>query len=386
MNDEETVALVAGGHTFGKAHGAGEPHHVGKEPEGADILEQGLGWRSSYETGMAGHTITSGLEGAWKPNPTTWDNGYFDTLFKYEWELTKSPAGAQQWRPKCGAGSTTVVDAHDPAKFHAPMVSTADLALRMDPAYEKIDRHFHANPAGFADAFARAWFKLTHRDMGPISRYLGKLVPGEALLWQDPIPKIDHPVVNGPDIALLKAKVLSSGLSIGQLVATAWASASTFRGSDKRGGANGARICLAPQKNWAVNQPAELARVLAKLRQIQIDFNETADGGRRISMADPIVLAGGTAIELAARKGRVNATVHFEPGRTDATREQTDVDSFAVLEPKADSFRNYLATGLPEVAAAELLVDKAWTAPGRVDNLSLSLDCPWSGRQPVPIL
>ena len=359
MNDEETVALTAGGHTFGKAHGAGPASHVGKEPEGADILDQGLGWKSSYASGMAGHTITSGIEGAWKPNPTTWDNGYFDTLFKYDWELTKSPAGAHQWRPKGGAGSDTVVDAHDPSKFHAPMMTTADLALRMDPAYEKISRRFHANPAEFADAFARAWFKLTHRDMGPVSRYLGKLVPKEELIWQDPVPEVDHPLVDAADIAALKAQVLASGLSTAQLVSTAWASASTFRGSDKRGGANGARIRLAPQKEWAVNQPAELSRVLAKLEDVRQAFNASAAGGKKISLADLIVLAGGAAVEAAAKQAGTDVTVPFHPGRTDATQEQTDVESFAVLEPLADGFRNYLAPGVPEASAAERLVDKA---------------------------
>ncbi|MDR7336043.1 catalase/peroxidase HPI [Roseateles asaccharophilus] len=359
MNDEETVALVAGGHTFGKAHGAGPDSHLGKEPEGADILEQGLGWRSSFESGMAGHAITSGLEGAWKPNPTTWDNGYFDTLFKYEWELTKSPAGAHQWRPKGGAGATTVVDAHDPKKFHAPMMSTADLALRFDPAYEKISRRFHANPAEFADAFARAWFKLTHRDMGPRARYLGKLVPKEELIWQDPIPKADHALVDDKDVAALKAKLLDSGLSISQLVSTAWASASTFRGSDRRGGANGARIRLAPQKDWEVNQPAELAKVLAKLEGVQKEFNASASGGKRISLADLIVLGGSAAVEAAAKQGGFDVRVPFRAGRGDATQAQTDVDSFAVLEPQADGFRNHLRKGLPAASAAERLVDKA---------------------------
>jgi catalase-peroxidase len=359
MNDEETVALVAGGHTFGKAHGAGDPKHVGKEPEGADILEQGLGWKSSYASGMAGHTITSGLEGAWKPNPTTWDMGYFDTLFKYDWELTKSPAGAHQWRPKGGAGNDTVVDAHDPTKFHAPMMSTADLALRFDPVYEKISRRFHANPAEFADAFARAWFKLTHRDMGPISRYLGKLVPKEELIWQDPVPRVDHALVDAADIAALKAKLLASGLTVQQLVSTAWASASTFRGSDKRGGANGARIRLAPQKEWAVNQPAELSRVLAKLEDVRKAFNASAAGGKKISLADLIVLGGSAGVEAAAKQGGFDISVPFRPGRTDATQDQTDVESFAPLEPRADGFRNYLAPGLPEASAAERLVDKA---------------------------
>jgi catalase-peroxidase len=359
MDDEETVALVAGGHTFGKAHGAGPASHVGKEPEGADLLEQGLGWRSSYASGMAGHTITSGLEGAWKPKPTTWDNGYFDTLFKYDWELTKSPAGAHQWRPKGGAGSDTVVDAHDPTKFHAPMMSTADLALRMDPAYEKISRRFHANPAEFADAFARAWFKLTHRDMGPIVRYLGKLVPKEELIWQDPIPAVNHALIDASDIAALKAQLLNSGLTTAQLVSTAWASAASFRGSDMRGGANGARIRLAPQKNWAVNQPAELAKILPKLEAVQQAFNASATRGKRVSLADVIVLGGAAAVEAAAKQAGVDISVPFHPGRMDATQDQTDVASFAALEPKADGFRNYLAPGLPEASAAELLVDRA---------------------------
>ena len=359
MNDEETVALVAGGHTFGKAHGAGPASHVGKEPEAADLCEQGLGWRSSYESGMAGHTITSGIEGAWKPNPTTWDNGYFDTLFKYDWELTKSPAGAHQWVPKGGAGANDVVDAHDPTKFHAPMMTTADLALRIDPAYEKISRRFHANPAEFADAFARAWFKLTHRDMGPIARYLGKLVPKEALIWQDPIPPVDHALVDAQDVAKLKAQLLGSGLSGAQLVRTAWASASTFRGSDKRGGANGARIRLAPQKDWEVNQPAELAQVLAKLGAVQQQFNASAAGGKKVSLADLIVLGGSAAVEAAAKQGGFDITVPFRPGRMDATQAQTDVESFAVLEPQADGFRNHLRQGLPAAKAPERLVDKA---------------------------
>ncbi|RTL35491.1 MAG: catalase/peroxidase HPI [Burkholderiales bacterium] len=359
MDDEETVALIAGGHTFGKAHGAADPGHVGREPEGADITEQGLGWKNSYASGVAGHAITSGLEGAWKPHPTTWDNGYFETLFKYEWELTKSPAGAHQWVPKDGAGAGTVVDAHDPTKFHAPIMSTADLALRADPAYEKISRRFLADPAAFADAFARAWFKLTHRDMGPVTRYLGPLVPKETLIWQDPIPAVDHPLINAADIAALKAQVLASGLTTAQLVSTAWASAASFRGSDKRGGANGARIRLAPQKDWAVNQPAQLATVLAKLEALQQQFNASAGDRRRVSMADLIVLAGGAAVEAAARQAGVDIAVPFHPGRTDASQDQTDVASFAPLEPRADGFRNYLAPGLPEAAAAELLVDKA---------------------------
>ena len=358
MNDEETVALVAGGHTFGKAHGAGAPHLVGAEPEGAGLEEQGLGWRNAYESGVGTHATTSGLEGAWKPNPTQWDNGYFDTLFGYEWELTKSPAGAHQWRPKGGAGADTVVDAHDPSRRHAPMMSTADLALRFDPVYEKISRRFHANPAEFADAFARAWFKLTHRDMGPRARYLGKLVPEETLIWQDPLPAVDHPLVDEQDVAALKQQVLASGLSIAQLVRTAWASASTFRGSDKRGGANGARIRLAPQKDWAVNRPAELAQVLSRLEAIREAFNASQSGGKRISLADLIVLAGNAAVEAAAERADVELKLPFAPGRTDASQQQTDVASFAVLEPLADGFRNHAKPGF-ESSAAELLLDKA---------------------------
>ncbi len=359
MNDEETVALVAGGHTFGKTHGAGDPgQYVGPEPEGAGIEEQGLGWKNSLGQGKGAHTITSGLEGAWKPNPTTWDNGYFETLFGYEWVLTKSPAGAHQWTPTDPAAATTVVDAHDPNKRHAPMMSTADMALRMDPAYEKISRHFMQNPKEFADAFARAWFKLTHRDMGPIARYLGPLVPKEELIWQDPIPAVDHPLINEQDVAALKSKVLASGLSISQLVSTAWASASTFRGSDRRGGANGARIRLAPQKDWAVNQPAELAQVLQTLEGVQKDFNGAQTGGKQVSLADLIVLGGSAAIEAAAKKGGFDVTVPFSPGRMDASQAQTDVESFAVLEPAADGFRNHVSQG-HEAAVAELLVDKA---------------------------
>jgi len=358
MNDEETVALVAGGHTFGKAHGAGDPSNVGREPEGAGVELQGLGWANKLGGGHGAHAITSGIEGAWKPNPTTWDNGYFETLFGYEWELTKSPAGAHQWRPKGGAGANTVVDAHDPSKRHAPMMTTADMALRMDPAYEKISRRFLQNPAEFADAFARAWYKLTHRDMGPRPRYLGKLVPQETLIWQDPIPAVDHAPVNDADIAALKAQVLAAGLSIAQLVSTAWASASTFRGSDKRGGANGARIRLAPQKEWRVNQPAELGPVLAKLEGVRKAFNAGAAGGRKISLADLIVLAGGAAIEAAAKKAGQPVTVPFAPGRMDASQDQTDVESFAVLEPVADGFRNYVLQGL-EATAPERLIDKA---------------------------
>ena len=358
MDDEETVALVAGGHTFGKAHGAGDPKHVGPEPEAAGIEAQGLGWINDMGTGKGGDTITSGVEGAWKPNPTTWDNGYFETLFGYEWVLTKSPAGAQQWTPKDPAAQTTVVDAHDPSKRHAPMMTTADMALRMDPAYEKISRRFLENPKVFADAFARAWFKLTHRDMGPRFRYLGALVPKEVLIWQDPVPAVDHTLIDATDIAALKAKVLASGLSVAQLVNTAWASASTFRGSDKRGGANGARIRLEPQKHWAVNQPAELATILSKLEAIQKDVNGSATGGKKVSLADLIVLGGCAAVEAAAKKAGHDVTVPFTPGRTDATQEQTDVHSFAVLEPQADGFRNYARKGL-ESSAAELLIDKA---------------------------
>jgi catalase-peroxidase len=358
MNDEETVALVAGGHTFGKAHGAGDPAHVGREPEGAGIEEQGLGWKNSLGSGRGVHTITSGIEGAWTPNPIKWDNGYFETLFGYEWELTKSPAGAYQWKPRDPAAATTVPDAHDPSRRHAPMMTTADMALRMDPTYEKISRRFMQNPQQLHDAFARAWFKLTHRDMGPRSRYLGKLVPKEDLIWQDPIPAVDHALVDEQDIASLKTKVLASGLSISQLVSTAWASAASFRGSDKRGGANGARIRLAPQKDWEVNQPAELAKILPKLEAIRDEFNGAQSGGKKISLADLIVLGGGAAVEAAARKAGVEVKVPFSPGRTDATQAQTDVASFAVLEPLVDGFRNYARKG-SEGAAAELLVDKA---------------------------
>jgi catalase-peroxidase len=355
MSDEETVALVAGGHTFGKAHGAGDPGLVGREPEGADIEEQGFGWINKFGSGKGVHTTTSGIEGAWTPTPTTWDMSYFETLFGYEWELTKSPAGAQQWKPKDPAAATTVPDAHDPSKRHAPMMTTADMAMRMDPAYEKISRRFMANPQEFHDAFARAWFKLTHRDMGPRARYLGKLVPSEVLIWQDPVPAVDHPLIDAQDIAALKAKVLASGLSVSQLVTTAWASAASFRGSDKRGGANGARIRLAPQKDWEVNQPAELGKVLATLESIQKDFNA---GGKKVSLADLIVLAGGAAVEAAAKLAGHDITVPFTPGRTDASQDQTDVESFAVLEPQADGFRNYVKKGL-ESAQAELLIDKA---------------------------
>jgi catalase-peroxidase len=358
MNDEETVALVAGGHTFGKAHGAGPESHMGREPEGAAIEEQGLGWKSSFRSGKGADTITSGIEGAWKPNPTKWDMGYFDMLFGYEWELTKSPAGAHQWVAKNVKPEHMIPDAHDPSKKHPPMMTTADLSLRFDPAYEKISRRYHKDPAAFADDFARAWFKLTHRDMGPRARYLGKLVPKEALIWQDPVPAVDHPLVNEQDVAALKAKVMASGLSTSQLVRTAWASAATFRGSDKRGGANGARIRLAPQKDWEVNQPAELASVLSKLEAIQKEFSDAQSGGKKISLADLIVLGGCAAVEAAAKKGGVDVKVPFSPGRTDATQAQTDADSFAVLEPMADGFRNYVRKGL-EGSAAELLVDKA---------------------------
>ena len=358
MNDEETVALVAGGHTFGKAHGAGDPKLVGQEPEGASIEEQGLGWINKLGTGKGVHTTTSGIEGAWKPNPTKWDNGYFDMLFGYEWTLTKSPAGAHQWTPSNCKPEHMIPDAHDKSKRHPPMMTTADLSLRFDPAYEKIARRFHQDPKAFADAFARAWFKLTHRDVGPRARYLGSLVPQEVLIWQDPIPQLDHKLAEENDIFVLKGKVLSSGLSIAQLVTTAWASATTFRGSDKRGGANGARIRLAPQKDWAVNQPTELARVLSTLEAIQRDFKHAQSGGKKISLADLIVLGGCAAIESAAKKAGVDVTVPFSPGRMDATQDQTDVESFAVLEPVADAFRNYTREGA-EGIAAELMVDKA---------------------------
>ncbi|WP_295758417.1 catalase/peroxidase HPI [Undibacterium sp.] len=358
MDDEETVALVAGGHTFGKAHGAGDPAQVGPEPEAAGIEEQGLGWKNSYGSGKGVHTTTSGIEGAWTPNPIAWDNGYFETLFAYDWELTKSPAGAQQWTPKDPAAKTTVPDAHDPLLRHAPMMTTADMALRMDPAYEKISRRFLQHPEQLADAFARAWYKLTHRDMGPRSRYLGSLVAKEVLLWQDPIPAVNHALVDAQDLTALKSKILGSGLSIAQLVKTAWASASTFRGSDKRGGANGARIRLAPQKDWEVNLAIDLPTVLAKLSAIQQDFNSSATGGKKISLADLIVLGGCAAIEAAAQKAGVSIAVPFAAGRMDASEVETDVDSFAVLEPRADGFRNYLGQGM-QAATAELLLDKA---------------------------
>ena len=358
MNDYETVALCAGGHTFGKTHGASSEDYKGPEPEGATVEEQGLGWKSSFGSGKGVDTISSGLEGAWTPTPTTWDNSYFDTLFGYEWELTKSPAGAHQWTPKDGAGAGSVPDAHDPSKTHAPFMATTDLSLRMDPVYEKISRHFHQNPAEFAEAYAKAWYKLTHRDMGPMSRYLGSMVPAEPQIWQDPVPAVDHALVSEQDVATLKVKILASGLTISQLVSTAWASAATFRGSDKRGGANGARIRLAPQKDWEVNQPAELAKVLHKLEAIQEEFEAAQSDGKKISMADLIVLGGSAAVEAAAKKGGQDVTILFTPGRTDATQEDTDVDSFAVLEPSADGFRNFIKKGHSR-AEAELLIDRA---------------------------
>jgi catalase-peroxidase len=359
MNDEETVALIAGGHTFGKAHGAADPgKYVGPQPEGADIAEQGLGWKNSYGSGKGVDTISSGLEGAWTPAPVKWDNGYFDTLFGYEWELTKSPAGAYQWTPKNGAGAGTVPDAHDPSQRHAPMMLTTDLSLRLDPIYAPISKRFHEHPDQLADAFARAWYKLTHRDMGPRSRYLGPLVPAEELLWQDPVPAVDHKLIDERDIAALKGQILASGLSISQLVTTAWASAATFRGSDKRGGANGARIRLAPQKDWEVNQPAELGKVLQKLGAIQKAFDDSQSGGKKVSLADLIVLGGCAAVEAAAKRAGHDVKVPFSPGRTDAAQEQTDAAAFAVLEPTADGFRNYLRKG-QQRPAEEALVDRA---------------------------
>jgi len=359
MNDEETVALIAGGHTFGKAHGAADPgKYVGPEPEGADIDEQGLGWKSSFGNGSGIHAISSGLEGAWTTNPIKWDLNYLENLFAYEWELTKSPAGAQQWTPKNGAGAASVPDAHDALKKHAPIMFTTDLALLADPSYKAISKRYLENPDQFADAFARAWFKLTHRDMGPIARYLGPLVPKETLIWQDPVPAVDHELIAEPEIAALKAKILASGLTTSQLVSTAWASASTFRGGDKRGGANGARIRLEPQKDWEVNQPAELAKVLATLEAIQTEFNSAQTDGKKISLADLIVLAGDAAIEEAAKKAGHAVTIPFAPGRTDASQDQTDAHSFAPLEPIADGFRNYIRPG-HENYAADLLVDKA---------------------------
>ncbi len=358
MNDEETVALIAGGHTFGKTHGAGPESHVGPDPEAAGIEEQGFGWRSTFGTGKGGDTITSGLEVTWTTTPTKWSNDYFKNLFSYDWELTKSPAGAHQWKPKGGAGAGTIPDAHDPAKRHAPAMLTTDLSLRLDPAYEKISRRFYENPAQFADAFARAWFKLTHRDMGPRARYLGPEVPAEELIWQDPIPAVNHKLIDEQDMASLKGKILASGLSVSELVSTAWASASTFRGSDKRGGANGARIRLAPQKDWEVNQPAQLAKVLKTLEGIQGEFNRAQSGGKKVSLADLIVLAGCAGLEQAAKNAGHAVTVPFAPGRMDASSEQTDVDSFAVLEPLADGFRNFLKAKYP-VSGEELLIDRA---------------------------
>ncbi|MYI02190.1 MAG: catalase/peroxidase HPI, partial [Gammaproteobacteria bacterium] len=358
MNDEETVALVAGGHTFGKCHGAGDAALVGPEPEAAGIVEQSLGWKSGHGSGKAGDAITSGIEGAWTTNPVQWDNNYFENLFGYEWELTKSPAGANQWKPVGAAGADTVPDAHDPNKRHAPIMTTADMAMRMDPIYGPISKRFMENPDQLADAFARAWFKLTHRDMGPKARYLGKEVPAEDFIWQDPVPAVDHALIDDQDIAALKDNILNSGLSVSQLVSAAWASASTFRGSDMRGGANGARVRLAPQKDWEVNRPQDLAQVLAALEGIQQDFNSAATNGKQVSLADLIVLGGGAAVEQAARTAGEDIEVRFSPGRTDATTDQTDEESFAVLEPAADGFRNWLG-GKFSVSAEELLVDKA---------------------------
>jgi len=358
MNDEETVALVAGGHTFGKCHGAGDAALVGPEPEGANIEEQGLGWKSSHGSGKAGDTITSGIEGAWTPTPVQWDNSYFDTLFGYDWDLVKSPAGTWQWVPTDPAAADTVPDAHDPSKRHAPIMTTADMALRMDPIYGPISKRFHENPDEFADAFARAWFKLTHRDMGPRSRYLGAEVPAEELLWQDPIPEVDHELIDAQDISTLKGKILASGLSISELVSTAWASAATFRGSDKRGGANGARIRLAPQKDWEVNQPGQLAKALGTLEAVQEAFNEAQSGGKAVSVADIIVLGGCAGVEQAAKDAGHDLEVPFTPGRADASQDQTDVRAFTVLEPIADGFRNYLKDEY-SVSAEELLVDRA---------------------------
>ena len=358
MNDEETVALVAGGHTFGKTHGAGDAGLVGAEPEGASIQEQGLGWHSDFGTGKGVDTITSGLEGAWTPNPIKWDNGYFDMLFGYEWELTKSLAGAYQWTPTDASAGDLVPDAHDPDRRHAPMMATTDIALRTDPSYLEISRRFHENLDEFADAFARAWFKLTHRDMGPKSRYVGAEVPAEELIWQDPVPAVDHKLIDDADAAALKASIMATGLSVSELVGAAWASAATFRGSDKRGGANGARIRLAPQRDWEVNQPAQLDKVLAALEGVQADFNGAQSDGKKVSMADLIVLAGCAAVEEAARAAGHDVQVAFTPGRTDAAQEQTDIDSFAVLEPLADGFRNYLQADF-SVSAEELLLDKA---------------------------
>lgn len=358
MNDEETVALVAGGHTFGKCHGAGPATHVGPEPEAAGIEEQGLGWKSSFKSGKGGDTITSGIEGAWKPNPIQWDMGYLKVLFKYEWELVKSPAGANQWLAKEVEPEDMIVDAHDPTKKHRPLMTTADMSLRMDPIYEPIARRFLANPEQFREAFARAWFKLTHRDMGPVSRYLGAEVPQEVLIWQDPLPKADYEMIDEVDVSLLKSKILASGLTVAELVSTAWASASTFRGSDKRGGANGARIRLSPQKDWEVNQPEQLAKVLAVFEKIQRDFNQAQTGAKRVSLADLIVLGGCAGIEQAGRNAGRDICVPFTPGRTDATQDQTDVESFSVLKPKADGFRNYTKASYG-VLTEELLLDRA---------------------------
>jgi len=358
MNDEETVALIAGGHTFGKAHGAGDTANVGREPEAASIVEQGLGWKNSFGSGKGVDAITSGLEGAWTPNPIRWDNGYFDTLFGHDWELTKSPAGANQWTPKDAAARNLVPDAHDPSRRHAPMMATTDIALKVDPIYGPISKRFHENPDLFADAFARAWFKLTHRDMGPLARYRGPLVPQEELIWQDPLPAVGHPLIDANDVADLKGRILASGLTVSQLVATAWASASTFRGSDKRGGANGARVRLSPQKDWAVNQPAQLATVLTTLEEIQATFNAAQTGGKKVSLADLIVLAGAAAVEQAAKEAGCAREVPVTLGRADASQEQTDVESFSVLEPTADGFRNYLETDSP-LTSEELLVDRA---------------------------
>jgi catalase-peroxidase len=358
MNDEETVALIAGGHTFGKCHGAGDPKLVGPEPEAAGIEEQGLGWKSSFGIGKGGDTISSGIEGAWKPNPTKWDMGYLDTLFKHEWQLVKSPAGANQWIPKDVAEADMVVDAHDPSKKVRPMMTTADLSLRFDPIYEPIARYYQQNPEKFQDAFARAWFKLTHRDMGPRSRYLGPEVPAEELIWQDPVPPVDYELIDAQDIAALKNRIMNSGLSVSQLVATAWASASTFRGSDKRGGANGARIQLAPQKDWEVNQPTQLNNVLAVLKGFQKEFDSAQTRPKKVSLADLIILGGGAGIEKAAKNAGLDLVVPFMPGRTDALQEQTDVHSFTVLEPKADGFRNYLKAKY-SVSAEEMLIDRA---------------------------
>jgi catalase-peroxidase len=358
MNDEETVALIAGGHTFGKAHGAADPdEHVGPEPEGASLEEQGLGWRNSFGRGSGGDTITSGLEGAWTTDPVKWDNNYFDNLFSYDWELTKSPAGASQWTPKDESAQGSVPDAHDSSKQHAPMMFTTDIALKMDPIYGPISKRFHENPEAFADAFAKAWYKLTHRDMGPVSRCLGAWVPAPQL-WQDPVPEVDHELIGEQDIADLKGKLLASGLSISQRVSTAWASAATFRGTDKRGGANGARLRLAPQKDWEVNNPDELGKVLQTLEQIQNDFNSAQSGGKRVSLADVIVLSGCAAVEEAAKAAGHDVQVPFTPGRTDASQEQTDADSFAVLEPTADGFRNYAGNG-HQRPVEELLVNRA---------------------------